>query len=61
MAPAGVINHRVEIAFWTFREYEGQDIASFAFRELIKIAYEANIKMAITAKTPPEGFAKINV
>lgn len=45
---------KVEIAYWTFKEFEGQGIATFACRELIKIAQNTDPKVAITAKTAPE-------
>ncbi|MFA7380328.1 MAG: GNAT family N-acetyltransferase [Bacteroidia bacterium] len=45
---------KVEIAYWTFKEFEGQGIASFACKELLKIAQNADPKVTITAKTAPE-------
>jgi ribosomal-protein-alanine N-acetyltransferase len=44
----------VEIAYWTFAEYEGQGIASFACKELIRIVHNTNPKLKIMAKTAPE-------
>ncbi len=44
---------RVEIAYWTFKENEGQGIASFACSALIKIAKAHNPSIMITAKTEP--------
>lgn len=44
----------VEIAYWTFKNYEGQGVASFACSELIKIARKENPEIIITAKTSPE-------
>jgi ribosomal-protein-alanine N-acetyltransferase len=44
---------KVEIAYWTFKEFEGQSIASFACKELIKISQNADPKVIITAKTAP--------
>lgn len=43
-----------EIAYWTFQEFEGQGIASFACKELVAIAYQADPNVTITAKTAPE-------
>ena len=43
----------VEIAYWTFKEFEGQGIASFACKELITIALQCNQGLTITAKTAP--------
>jgi RimJ/RimL family protein N-acetyltransferase len=45
---------KVEIAYWTFKEFEGQGIASFACKELITIAYHTDTNLTITAKTAPE-------
>jgi ribosomal-protein-alanine N-acetyltransferase len=54
-------NGKVEIAYWTFKEFEGQGIASFACKELIKISQNADPKVAITAKTAPEHNASTKV
>lgn len=47
-------DNMVEIAYWTFKEYEGQGIATEACRELVKIALEANPAVDIIAKTEPQ-------
>lgn len=52
---------KVEIAYWTFKEFEGQGIASFACKELIKISKNADQKVAITAKTAPEKNASTKI
>ena len=52
---------KVEIAYWTFKEFEGQGIASFACKELIKIAHNADPKIIITAKTAPEHNASTKI
>ena len=44
----------VEIAYWTFPEFEGQGIASFACGELIRMANEADPTVKVTAKTAPD-------
>ena len=44
---------KVEIAYWTFKEYEGQGIASFACKELVSLANRTNPVVTITAKTAP--------
>jgi [ribosomal protein S5]-alanine N-acetyltransferase len=44
----------VEIAYWTFPEYEGQGIASFACGELIRMANEADPTVKVIAKTAPD-------
>jgi RimJ/RimL family protein N-acetyltransferase len=52
---------KVEIAYWTFKEFEGQGIASFACKELIKISQNADPKVTITAKTAPEHNASTRI
>lgn len=51
----------VELAYWTFKSCEGQGVASFACRELIRIAREANPNIIITAKTAPEENASTRI
>jgi len=48
------VEGKVEIAYWTFKEFEGQGIASFACKELISISQNADPKVIVTAKTAPE-------
>ena len=45
---------RVEIAYWTFPEFQGIGIASFACKELVALSKIADPKIIITAKTSPE-------
>ena len=45
---------KVEIAYGTFKEFEGQGIASFACKELIAISKRTDPTIIITAKTAPE-------
>ena len=45
---------KVELAYWTFKEFEGQGVASFACKELVKIAQQTDPNLIITAKTAPE-------
>ncbi|HEU4495465.1 MAG TPA: GNAT family N-acetyltransferase [Flavobacterium sp.] len=52
---------KVEIAYWTFKEFEGQGIASFACQELIKIAQDTDPAVTITAKTAPEKNASTKI
>jgi RimJ/RimL family protein N-acetyltransferase len=54
-------NGKVEIAYWTFQEFEGQGIASFACKELIKITQNTDKKVTITAKTAPEHNASTRI
>lgn len=48
------VEGKVEIAYWTFKKFEGQGVASFACQELIKVAQNADSSVIITAKTAPE-------
>jgi len=43
----------VEIAFWTFSEFQGQGVASFVCPHLIDIALAEDPSVVITAKTAP--------
>ena len=45
---------KVEIAYYTFKEFEGHGIASFACKELISISKMADPSVIVTAKTAPE-------
>jgi [ribosomal protein S5]-alanine N-acetyltransferase len=47
------IDGKVEIAYWTFNEYEGQGIATYGCKALVKIAKDENPSLTITAKTEP--------
>jgi len=55
------IDGKVEIAYWTFKEFEGQGIASFACKELISISQNTDSKITITAKTAPENNASTQI
>ena len=52
---------KVEIAYGTFKEYEGQGIASFSCQQLISIAKTTDPKIIITAKTSPEQNASTKI
>ena len=52
---------RVEIAYGTFKEYEGQGIASFSCKQLISISKTTDPKIIITAKTSPEQNASTKI
>jgi RimJ/RimL family protein N-acetyltransferase len=52
---------KVEIAYWTFKEFEGQGVASFACRELMSIANKTEPGVTITAKTAPEKNASTKI
>lgn len=51
----------VEIAYWTFPAFEGRGVASFACRELIKMARKARPAITITAKTAPLKNASVSI
>lgn len=52
---------KVEIAYWTFKEFEGQGIASFACKELVSIAHRTDPNVTVTAKTAPESNASTKI
>ena len=52
---------KVEIAYGTFKEYEGQGIASFSCQQLISIAKATDPQIIITAKTSPEQNASTKI
>ena len=54
-------NNRIEIAYGTRKEYEGQGIASFTCRQLIAIAKTTDPNVIITAKTAPEKNASTTI
>ena len=51
----------VEIAYWTFKQYEGQGVSSFVCRELISIAFNNAPEILITATTAPEKNASTKI
>lgn len=55
------IANTVEIAYWTFKDYEGQGVASFGCKTLIAIATSENPEVTITAKTAPEHNASTHI
>jgi RimJ/RimL family protein N-acetyltransferase len=52
---------KVELAYWTFMEFERQGIASFACKELVAIAKQTDPMVTITAKTAPEKNASTKI
>ncbi len=52
---------KVEIAYWTFKAFEGQRIASFSCQELVSIARKTDATLLITAKTAPEHNASTKI
>jgi RimJ/RimL family protein N-acetyltransferase len=55
------VDGKVEIAYWTFKEYEGHGYSSFACNALISIAQKFDPKIIITAKTAPEKNASVRI
>lgn len=51
----------VELAYWTFKEFEGQGVASFACKELIEIANSAHPGITLEAKTEPRHNASTRI
>jgi len=54
-------NNEVEISYFTFQEYEGKGYATFACRELIKIAKSHSLSVVVFAKTAPEENASTRI
>ena len=55
------VANRVEIAYGTFGEFEGQGIATFACGALISLARGTDPTLVITAKTAPEENASTRI
>ena len=53
--------NRVEIGYGTFKEFEGQGIATYACKELISIARNTIPDIIVTAKTAPENNASTKI
>ena len=52
---------KVEIAYATFKPFEGQGVASFACGQLISISQTTDPTIIITAKTAPENNASTKI
>jgi [ribosomal protein S5]-alanine N-acetyltransferase len=52
---------KVEIAYWTFKEYERQGIASFSCKELVRISQKTAPEILVTATTVPENNASTKI
>ncbi|MES2575395.1 MAG: GNAT family protein [Bacteroidota bacterium] len=52
---------KVEIAYWTFEEYERQGISSFSCKELVKISQQFDPSIKIIATTAPENNASTKI
>lgn len=55
------INNRVEVSYWTFKEFEGRGLATIACKQLIAITRKADPELLITAKTAPENNASTTI
>ncbi len=55
------VDGRVEIAYGTKKEYEGQGIASFSCKALTALALRTDSTLMITAKTEPRNNASVSV
>jgi [ribosomal protein S5]-alanine N-acetyltransferase len=55
------LNNRVEVGYGTFKEFEGQGIATFACNQLISVAINTIPEIVITAKTAPENNASTKI
>lgn len=54
-------DNKVEIAYYSFKENEGRGIATFACKELVKIALTQDSGLTIFAKTSPEENASTHI
>lgn len=54
-------NGRVEIAYGTFKAFEGQGVASFACQALLNMAKATVPEITVTAKTAPEQNASTTI
>ena len=52
---------KVEIAYWTFKEYERQGVATFSCNQLVLISQQSDPALLITAKTAPEHNASTKI
>jgi RimJ/RimL family protein N-acetyltransferase len=55
------VNNKVEISYWTFKEFIGQGIATFACRQLVAIAEKTLPGVTISAKTEPQENASTKI
>lgn len=51
----------VEISYWTFKEFEGQGVATFSCSQLISIVKDVDPTLVIKAKTSPEHNASTKI
>lgn len=55
------VNGQVEVAYGTFKQFEGQGIASFSCQALVNIARTTDPALVIMAKTAPEENASTKI
>jgi [ribosomal protein S5]-alanine N-acetyltransferase len=55
------IEGKVEIAYWTFKAFERQGVASFSCKELVLISQQFAPTVIITATTAPEHNASTKI
>ena len=58
---SGPVDHLVEIAYGTFKQFERQGIASFACQSLVAITKKTDASLTITAKTLMENNASVRL
>ena len=51
----------VEIAYWTFKEFEKQGVSTFSCKELVSISQNFDPTINITATTQPENNASTKI
>lgn len=56
-----VVNNHVEIAYYTFEEYEGSGVATAMAKALVKIARAAAPDIAVIAQTEPQANASNSI
>ena len=54
-------NTKVEIAYWTFKQFEGQGVSSESCKQLVAMTRQTDPTIIITAKTLPEHNASTKI
>ncbi len=52
---------RIEVAYGTFKEYEGKGIGTEICRQLVLLALQADPDVKITARTMQDGYASMKI
>lgn len=55
------VGNRVEVAYMTFPQFEGQGVATYACGALVTLAWVTDPTLTITAKTAPEDNASTHI